>query len=122
MWTALERNLGPSSSGGLFLERFEPGIPVGVSDVYWLEGKLSGWIEMKFERMKLRPQQRGFLRRIAGAGGNAHIWAIDKGVSYLFSCKSLGVTNELPWDGLLIEEKYEEMNWNRFKEVIQSGK
>lgn len=97
-----ERDLNRLLLGGLsqwmMLERFEPGTPVGMPDIHWLSGGVSGWIESKYEVDEVRPQQAIWLRRYSRAGGRAHVAAIRRGHLYLIAGRHLPLSRRIPWD------------------------
>lgn len=108
--------------------RFEPGLPVGVSDIHWHDGNssLSGWIESKYEVEEVRPSQAIWLREYTGAGGRAHVVAIRHRALYVISGKHIPINRKIPWahERMRFYGPVDEMTpglWTNLRRQLTSG-
>lgn len=123
MWANLKTFAG---GFGIHAERLEPGIPAGIPDLLLTVGSSDGrmknplslprasiFIETKYNRHKLRPDQRAFLRRHYDSGGRAVIWSINEGISMVFVCRDLPIDCSLPSRNMIVQEDASRIDWER---------
>ena len=112
------------ASSGLASERFEPGLPAGMSDVLWFGGTglhRMGWLELKWEVDVVRISQRDFLRRIVDGGGAAHVLAIRDGIVDLVRGDRISLECRIDWKRSSYSKRWDLIDWESVSWCLGSG-